>query len=515
MADRLGSTRQPVCMPIAGVGGAKFYARAKMMVYIESRHSEFSTSAECLVVPRVTGNIPASKIDISSWPIPSGIHFADPEFNKPDQINMLIGASIFFRLLKTGQIHLADGLPELHETHFGWIFAGVVDDGVGNVPKLVHSASLQTLKETMKNFWEIEELPATSPSTEPDDYENTFRLTHYRTSEGRYVVKLPFRDNLPDLQDNRSFALRRFFMLERRFKSNPILKEQYVKFIEEYLTLGHCREVDVQNDSCSINRYYMPHHAVLRPSTKLRVVFDGSGKPSSCSCSLNDVLKVGGTVQKDLFTILLSFRQYVVAFTADITKMYRQILIDPSQTSYQRIFWRSDANEPLKVLELLTVTYGTAAAPFLATRCLTQLCDDEQEQFPVASNIVKKDCYVDDVLSGAESVEKALQAQREIQEMLARGGFPIHKWSSNRQEVLDQVPEEDREKLVPLAKSMGSEIIKTLGMSWCPTSDEFLFVTSFTAFDTNIVRSTRFGFPCYHRSKIINATYVGCKIGLG
>ncbi|XP_062716240.1 uncharacterized protein LOC134291886 [Aedes albopictus] len=482
MANRLSIPRESVSVPVTGIGEAKFYAREKLNVSVSSRYSNFSITVECLIVLKVTGFIPSSKIDISSWSIPAGIQLADPEIFVPERIDMLIGASKFFGLLKSGHLRLADGLPELHETHFGWVVAGEVDDRVVNTVQQVHSATVDSLNDTVKKFWELEEIADTpSLGTEQDECEDTFRRTHHRTPSGRYVVQLPFREDVNKLCDNREMALRRFLALERRLVKDPTLKEQYVRFIQEYEELGHCREVDEARDHPSHGRYYLPHHAVLRSSsstTKLRVVFDASARQYQGARSLNDVLQVGGNVQNDLFSILLRFRRHAVAFTADITKMYRQVLVDPSQTCYQRIFWRDSPDKPLRVLELQTVTYGTAAAPFLATRCLSQLCEDEGGRFPVAAKIVRKDCHVDAVLSGAESVEEAVDAQQQLQQLLRCGGFPIHKWSSNCPAMLTNVPETDREKLIRLDQESTREVVKTLGLTWSPKADEFVFVTS-------------------------------------
>ncbi|GBP12586.1 hypothetical protein EVAR_10249_1 [Eumeta japonica] len=53
--------------------------------------------------------------------------------------------------------------------------------------------------------------------------------------------------------------------------------------------------------------------------------------------------------------------------------MYRQIEVNESQRPLQQILWRFDPSKPLKSYTLNTVTYGTASAPFLATRWVT--CD--------------------------------------------------------------------------------------------------------------------------------------------
>lgn len=108
----------------------------------------------------------------------------------------------------------------------------------------------------------------------------------------------------------------------------------------------------------------------------MRVVFDASAK-SSTNVSLNDLLMVGPVVQDDLFAIIMRFRTFKYAFTADLSKMYRQVRLHPSQTSFQRILWRQSANDKLKTYELMTVTYGTASAAYLATRVLNQLAKDE------------------------------------------------------------------------------------------------------------------------------------------
>ena len=44
----------------------------------------------------------------------------------------------------------------------------------------------------------------------------------------------------------------------------------------------------------------------------------------------------------------------------------------PSQTRLQRILWRNDLSANIDTYELTTVTYGTASASFLVTRCLKQ-----------------------------------------------------------------------------------------------------------------------------------------------
>lgn len=127
---------------------------------------------------------------------------------------------------------------------------------------------------------------------------------------------------------------------------------------------------------------YLPHHAVIKDiseTSKLRVVFDASAKTST-GISFNEIQHIGPVVQDNLYSILLRYSQHQYVVSADVEKTYRQILIQPSQRRLQLILWRDESLQPIKIFELNTVTYGTALAPFLSTRCLLQLSKECKDQ---------------------------------------------------------------------------------------------------------------------------------------
>lgn len=254
------------------------------------------------------------------------------------------------------------------------------------------------LTNIMKQFWSIDG-QTTEPEHGDDNCEKHFLETFERDADGRYVVQLPFRKEVGELGASRPQTEKRFYQLERRLDQDPEKKKQYAEFIQQYIDLGHARVLE-RNEMENIDAYYLPHHCVFRPessTTKLRVVFDGSSKTTS-GHSLNDLMMIGPPVQDTLFEILLRFRLHKYAFTADVPKMYRQVRMNQHDTKFQRILWRDDRSKPLQEIELMTVTYGTAAAPFLATRALNQLAFDEQENHSQVSRLVLKGVYVDDVV---------------------------------------------------------------------------------------------------------------------
>ena len=185
-------------------------------------------------------------------------------------------------------------------------------------------------------------------------------------------------------------------------------------------------------------KFYMPHHGIVKETsstTKLRVVFNGSEK-SSNGVSLNDIMMAGPKVQDDLFDIVQRFRLHKIVMTADIAKMYRQVWVNAEDRSLQRILWRKTPDQPITTYELNTITYGTTSAPFLATRCLQQLIEDEAVNYPEAAQMARNGFYIDDLITGRDDVNTALSLPQELIEMLKKGGFTLRKWASNHPALL-------------------------------------------------------------------------------
>ena len=90
------------------------------------------------------------------------------------------------------------------------------------------------------------------------------------------------------------------------------------------------------------------------------------------------------------------------------------------------------------------------------------------------SNVILKDFYVDYLLTGTNDEMSTIMVQKNITKILQKGGMKIRKWSSNSENVLKQIPEDDRESLLPLNINMESNI-KTLGLRWHLAKDIFTF----------------------------------------
>lgn len=478
---RLGLARKKANLPVSGVGMASpGCTRGLVEFNIKSSHNVSATPhfIQAYVLQTITGALPNEAVNKAHITfLPNVPHLADPHFDQPGEIDVLLGSRVLGSLLLDGRLHdNHDKALYAQNTTLGWVIAGPIPGSKALHLRTMLSLTCDTkLDAALQRFWELETLESTkSLTTEEQACEQHFAATHTRNDEGRYIVKLPFRPNAPVLGDSISAALRSLQHLERRFAKNPELHRQYTQFIEEYLSLGHMSLAthELHDSEC----FYLPHHPVFKPSsttTKIRVVFDASRKSSS-GASLNDALMVGPKLQKDLVEILLRFRTHAVAFCGDVVKMYRQIQTSPACSEHQRILWRSSPDQPIRTYRLDTVTYGTASASYLATKALQQLAVDEQHRFPAASQTTLADFYVDDLMTGCDSVAEALSLQQQLIGLMTAGGFKLSKWASNHNCLLESVPEDQRGVNCPLDIDVDSSI-KALGLAWNPGTDCFQY----------------------------------------
>ncbi|GFU75406.1 integrase catalytic domain-containing protein [Trichonephila clavipes] len=163
---------------------------------------------------------------------------------------------------------------------------------------------------------------------------------------------------------------------------------------------------------------------------------------------------------------MVRFRKHKYAFTTNIEKNFRMINIHPEQTCLQKILWKKGIGEPIKTYELITVTNDTVSAPYLAARTLKQLAMDEANNFPLAALVVMSDCYMDDILSGSESIEEVIGLQHQLIEMFKTAGMHLHKWCGNLPEITSNLQE---------YAFLESDETKALGVIWNPKLDCFLF----------------------------------------
>ncbi|CAH2095713.1 unnamed protein product [Euphydryas editha] len=147
---------------VSGINNIGFDISERCCVQLNSRVSSFMARLTCLVVPRITGSVPNNRIELQNLKLPLNIELADPTFYQPADIDILIGADVFWDIIGTQQIKLGKDKPTLLDSKLGWLVSGPVGKSTCYNNVMSNSISTQLdIYESMKRFWEVEELPTT------------------------------------------------------------------------------------------------------------------------------------------------------------------------------------------------------------------------------------------------------------------------------------------------------------------------------------------------------------------
>ncbi|XP_037921190.1 uncharacterized protein LOC119658004 [Hermetia illucens] len=454
---------------VYGFNGKESKISRSINARISSLDNTYTKHLNFLCVDHIMNNVPAQNMPKLFLPIGDD-RLADINYFISAPINLLLGVECFYEFLKGDRLNLTKGLL-LQNTVFGWMVTGHTNtksnDKVSLCLDIERSQECETIQDN-----KIEK---------DNQIELLFEKTSSRTNEGRFIVQHHFNENIKNLGSTYTTALRRFLGLEKKLQANNELNTHYSEFMMEYLNLKHMRLASNQND---FSGYFLPHHGVLRPSaesTKLRVVFDASCISSS-GLSLNNCLSLGPKLQQDIFDILIRFRKYKYVLTADIRMMYRQILMNELDTCYQKILWRPNRNEKIQIFELLTLTYGTVDAPYLAVKCLQSLANLNKREYPLESQIILSDFYMDDLVTGANSLKQLEKIANNIRGILSQAKLELHKWYSNSYDIVKNISQMSVDDFNSKCNS------KVLGVSWNVLHDYFEFPNYYFCNMNNITK---------------------------
>ncbi|KAJ0173857.1 hypothetical protein K1T71_011006 [Dendrolimus kikuchii] len=453
-------------MRILGVGQSVSHTNKLCNINMRSKYNQFNMRLQCFVLSNITSNLPSNYYDYKLFDIPENHPLADPTFYIPSEIDLLIGADVFWDLLDNNRIPLPNG-PYLQGSRLGWLISGPINNkNIRYNNSHCHFIQSLSIDTQLRRFWELEEIGCTDSilTSEERKCEEHFVNTTTRDESGRFLVQVPLKEPADVLGDSYESARLRFLALERKLDRSPSYKNMYVQFMREYISLGHMSPIHKYDTPF----YFLPHHGVVREhssTTKLRVVFDASAITTT-NKSFNDIQYIGPPLQNDIFLILLRFRHYKYVACADVEKMYRQILVHPSQRKLQLILWRENSSDELGIYQLNTVTYGTASAPYLSMRCLRQLAEETNDE--IIAKVIKEDFFVDDLITGENNSRLLADICEKTSRVLKAGCFPLRKWTFNCDANITSSKE--------LAIGEHSQN-KTLGLGWQVNTDELHFTT--------------------------------------
>ena len=172
-----------------------------------------------------------------------------------------------------------------------------------------------------------------------------------------------------------------------------------------------------------------------------------------------------------------------MAVAADIKRMLYKVFVSPEERGALCYLWWPDRDlmKDLKTFQMLVHIFGATSSPSICGYELSRTAADNSEGFSSETvDTVMRDFYVDDLLKFFETISQAVEITKELQELLAKGGFQLTKVMLNEREVLNSFSLEHRPLAVKnLDLNLNSlPMDQALGIHWDVDTDAFNLVVS-------------------------------------
>ena len=392
------------------------------------------------------------------------------------EIDVLVGADYLWNFQKDCTVRGKPGEPVAVETELGWVLSGPMrqlrsDEATPTQVNLVTSVRDERIESEVQKLWDLETLGIQSlKGGVQEEFSENISF-----EEGRYSVKLPWKESHPKLPSNYSTSLRRLKSQVARLEKEPEVLREYASIINDQLETGVIERVVELEKAEKV--HYLPHQAVIRKeatTTKVRIVYDASAKEKKSGTSLNDCLHVGPSLNPLLYDILLRFRENRIVLVA--------VCVDKSDRDCLRFLWLEDPPHVSKIVvcRFCRVVFGLNASPFLLNATLRHHIIKFAEVDPEFARKLIESFYVDDFVSGGGTSEEVQVLYEKTCTRMSEGGFKLRKWLTNDDEVRKKiqtdsacneaqrrpVSEEDDSYVKSSLHALGSKGQRVLGLAW-------------------------------------------------
>ena len=246
------------------------------------------------------------------------------------------------------------------------------------------------------------------------------------TTKKVWTATYPFQEDPTVLKNNHPQAMACMASLEKRLKKEgqiPAFNEQFNDAIERGVFQELSKEdQDEYNGPVNYVTITEAYKDGEHTTTPLRLCMNSSMRYQGRS--LNDCLMKGPSALNNIYSVLLNFRSYPVAFVKDLSKFYQSVLASERDQHLRRVLWRQgDDDKPPKIYKTRTVNFGDKPAGCIALTAVRNTADLYQNMDPGAAEKLKRDNYVDDVASGDNDKESALATSANMDRIVQMGGF--------------------------------------------------------------------------------------------
>ncbi len=121
--------------------------------------------------------------------------------------------------------------------------------------------------------------------------------------------------------------------------------------------------------------------------------------------------------------------------------MFREVLLHEDERDLHRFLLRTSEGAIMDC-RMKRLAFGVRPSPFLATQVIRHLARQYQDTHPKASRAVLRDFYVDDYVSGTDTVEEAKEIRSQLCDLLKLAGMNLRKWRISDEVFRKSIPAE-------------------------------------------------------------------------
>jgi len=268
----------------------------------------------------------------------------------------------------------------------------------------------------------------------------------YDVEAKKWTTKYPFVENPGVLQDNYGQAMACMKSLEKKLIKKKEIEEFNEVFMEsvERGVFRKLSETEIEEWSGPVNYIttVVAYKEGPHSTTPLRICMNSSMRqPSPVGKSLNDILMKGPSALADLFAVTLGFREYRYALTKDLSKFYNCVLADEEAQHTRRVMWRfGDENAKPSTYVTTTVNFGDKPAGCIAIAAARETAEMFGRGKEEAAWFLKNRTYVDDCTAGSNSLTGLKKISKDLEDIVALGGFKFKETLMSGDEVKEDVP---------------------------------------------------------------------------
>ena len=160
--------------------------------------------------------------------------------------------------------------------------------------------------------------------------------------------------------------------------------------------------------------------------------------------------------------------------------MFHSFHVTPSHRDFLRFLWfaNNDLDGAISEFRMNVHLFGAVSSPAVANYSLHKTAETGSAEFgDKAADFLCRNFYVDDGLTSVPTISEAIELIEDSQALCASAELRLHKFASNRKDVLEALPKDDRPRdLKDLdLRHDALPIQRSLGTYWCIESDTLGF----------------------------------------